>query len=469
MRLTRMHPKQRTALLSIAAAVFLVLLKLVTGLVTGSLGLVSAGVESSGDVVSALATLFAIRVAHRPADSGHPFGHGRAENLSALGEAAVLAAGGAFIATVAVDRLQGKGTAPDTSWYVFAVLGAAIVLDVTRTTVSLRTARRYRSAALRSNAFNFAGDFVGSVTVLAGLILVSLGHPLADAVAALAVACLIFLATGRLIWENASTLMDAAPLVTERALRDAIESLDLPLRLRRLRVRESGGRAFADVVVAVPPAAAIGQGHATADAIEQVVAGIYPDADIVVHVEPDLEHEALREHVLAAVQSVPRVREAHNLNLFRLDGRHAVSLHVKLPTTLTLSEAERACEQVEEAIRAAAPELRLVQIHAEPLAEPLDVSESDRPAREDLERMVRDVVAERQATLEQLLAIEIDRGTVLFLTLALEPSLSLVEAHRLASEIEETIHARARVVEIVIRIRASGVRARVESSGPVDG
>ncbi|MGZ4412242.1 MAG: cation diffusion facilitator family transporter [Gaiellaceae bacterium] len=449
----KMHPKQRTAFISIAAAVFLVLLKLVTGVITGSIGLVSAGVESSGDVIAALVTFFAIRLAHRPADTEHPYGHGRVENLSALAEAGILAAGGAFIASAAVGRLREGVEPPDTSWYVFAVLGGAIVLDVARTVISFRTSRRYRSAALRSNAYNFAGDFFGSVAVMVGLVLVSAGYADADAAAALFVSCLIFVGAGRLIWENTNTLMDAAPLSTERAVRDAIESIELPLRLRRLRVRESGGRAFADVVVTVPPAAAVGQGHATADAIEQAIAGVYPDSDVVVHVEPDLEHEALRERVLAAVQSVPRLREAHNVNVFTLEGRHAVSLHVKLPKTLSLGEAERASAQVEEAIRKAAPELQVVQIHTEPLTEPLEASEPESPVRDDLERVVRAVVEREDASLEQLLPIETDRGTVLFLTLALDPRLTLAEAHRIASEIEETIHARAGVTEVVIKTR----------------
>src|SRR5215470_13928999 len=94
-----------TALVSIAAAAFLVVLKLGTGIVTGSLGLISAGIESSGDVVAAVLTFFAIRLGGRPADESHHYGHRRAENLGALGEAAILAGGGVFIVTEAIGQL----------------------------------------------------------------------------------------------------------------------------------------------------------------------------------------------------------------------------------------------------------------------------------------------------------------------------------------------------------------------------
>src|SRR6516225_7735160 len=142
--------ESRTALVSIGAAGVLVALKLGTGILSGSLGLVSAGIESSGDVVAAVLTFFAIRFAVRPADREHPYGHRRAENLGALGEAAILIGGGVFIVVEAVIRLAEGGHELNPRWYVFAVIGVALLVDVSRIAVSLRTARIYKSAALRS-------------------------------------------------------------------------------------------------------------------------------------------------------------------------------------------------------------------------------------------------------------------------------------------------------------------------------
>ena len=139
--------QRRTALASIAAACVLVALKLGTGLVTGSLGLTSAGIESSGDVVAAILTFFAIRLGGRPADSDHHYGHRRAENLAALGEAAILTGGGVVVVVEAASRLAGAGEPFDPRWYVFAVLAIALLIDVSRILVSLRTAARFNSAA----------------------------------------------------------------------------------------------------------------------------------------------------------------------------------------------------------------------------------------------------------------------------------------------------------------------------------
>jgi cation diffusion facilitator family transporter len=273
----------RTALSSVLAAAALVVLKLGMGLAVGSLGLVSAGIESSGDVVAAVLTLFAIRLGGRPADADHPYGHRRAENLAALGEAAILTGGGVVVVVEAIGRLAGRGRSVDVHWYVFAVVALVLTVDASRTLISLRGAARYQSAALRSNAFHFAADMAGSVAVLAGLVAVSAGFQDADALAALLVAAIIFSAAARLIVENARVLMDTMPAEAHARAHQAITELDDDVELRRLRVRESGGRYFADAVVSVPPGQPAIAGHGTADRIEAAVRAALPDSDVVVH------------------------------------------------------------------------------------------------------------------------------------------------------------------------------------------
>src|ERR1700738_3068700 len=121
--------QRRTALVSVIAAAALVALKLGTGLVVGSLGLVSAGIESSGDVVAAVLTLLAVRLGGRPADADHPYGHRRAENLAALGEATILIGGGIVVVVEAIDRLSSRGRPFEAHWYVFAVIVVAFAGD----------------------------------------------------------------------------------------------------------------------------------------------------------------------------------------------------------------------------------------------------------------------------------------------------------------------------------------------------
>src|SRR5271166_5253553 len=121
--------KRRTTLVSIGAAGLLVAMKLGVGLATGSLGLISAGFESSGDVIAAILTFFAVKLGGRPADVEHPYGHRRAENLGALGEAAILLGGGVLVSVEAISRLTGAGATPSIHWYELAAIGVALVLE----------------------------------------------------------------------------------------------------------------------------------------------------------------------------------------------------------------------------------------------------------------------------------------------------------------------------------------------------
>ena len=213
--------QERTTVVSIITASSLMVLMLGVGIAASSLGLISTGIESTGDVVAAVVTFFAVRLGARPADESHPFGHRRAENLSALAEASILLGGGLLVVIEAVQRLIGGGSSLSARWYVFAVISLAIVVNILRAVVASASAKRYGSAALRSNSFHFASDVGGSVAVLVGLIVVRAGFHDGDAISALVVAAFIFTAAGRLIFENAQILMDTAPLRAQAVARDA--------------------------------------------------------------------------------------------------------------------------------------------------------------------------------------------------------------------------------------------------------
>jgi cation diffusion facilitator family transporter len=432
-------PQRRTAFVSVLAASALIALKLGTGIATGSLGLVSEALHSATDLVAALLTFFAVGVAGRPADVGHQYGHGKAEHLAALAEGAILVAASVVIAGVAVWRLAGGGeSGVDATWWAVAVVLVVMAIDASRTVVSLRSARRYGSAALQSNAVHFASDFAGSTAVLVGLLLARSGHPNGDSAAALFVAVLVLAAAARLMRRNVDVLMDRAPSAAHEAARQAI--CELPdVDLRRLRLRQAAGRHFADVVIGVPPGAAVGQGHAAADAVEEAVQRALPESDVVVHVEP-LEDAAVRERAHAAAVAVPRVREVHNVTVLNVGGRTEVSLHLKLPGELPLEDAHAVASAVERAIAEAVPEVDAVQTHFEPLAE---VGEGMRPAAGTVDRgaaVIAGIVREETGRPpRELRFLDTDEGLVAFLTLGLDPQTALSDAHARASEIEERI------------------------------
>jgi cation diffusion facilitator family transporter len=447
----RAHAQRRTTLVSIAAAGVLVALKLGVGLGTGSLALVSAGIESSGDVIAAVLTFFAVRLGGRPADRGHPYGHRRAENLGALGEAAILLGGAVLVSVDAIGRLNSSAAPPQIRWYQFAVIAVALALDLSRTSVSLIAARRYNSPALRSNAFHFAADMAGSLAVLGGLLAVDAGLREGDAIAALIVAAVIVAAAMRLISENANVLMDRSPVEARAAAERAIAALGADIELSRLRVRESAGRYFADVIVSVPPGQAVVEGHGTADRIEEALEQTLPGSDVVVHVEPRREGLDLRDRVLAIALAEPLVKEAHDITIFEQDGRASISLHLKFPADVSLRTAHEVAERVERNIRER-PGVADVQTHLEPLEQPLRTGRAEEHAdtitAEHVARLVRERTGHEPALVKLLWT---DGGWVLFLTLAMGSEESLSGAHRLAGELEEDLRRQiAGIADVVV-------------------
>jgi cation diffusion facilitator family transporter len=444
-------PQRRTALVSAVAAVVLIVLKLSAGLASNSLGLVSEALHSGMDLVAALLTFFAVGVAVRPADVAHQYGHGKAQHLSALAEAAILVAASCFIAWRAITHLVGaETTSVEATWYAFAVIGIVIVVDVSRTIASWRAAQRYGSAALAANALHFASDLAGSGAVLAGLVLVSAGYARADSAAALFVAVLVLAAAARLMKRNVDVLMDRAPADAEEAARAAIAGLEPAVSLQRLRMRQAGGRQFADVVIGVPPGAAVGQGHAAADRVEEALEAVLPGSDVVVHVEPRDHEAAIRERAHNAALGVAGVREVHNVSVLDVGGRTQVSLHLKLPGEISLEEAHEVANQVESAIAAAVPEVDAVQTHLEPLAEASEgrSMDDDTAERDVVLRIVREITGEEPRDLR---FVRTDEGLLAYLTLGLDAASPLAEAHARASEIEERIRrARPDIADVIV-------------------
>jgi cation diffusion facilitator family transporter len=446
-----MSPQRRTALVSVVAALLLIGLKVAAGIEAGSLGLLSEAAHSGTDLVAALLTFFAVGVAVRPADRSHPYGHGKAEHLAALAEAGILVAIALVIAAGAVVRLAEGGGDVRATTFALVVIGIVINVDASRAFVSARAARRYESSAFAASALHFTSDMAGSVAVLVGLLFARAGHMQGDAVAALFVSALVLVAAARLIKTNVDVLMDRVPAGAQAAAREAIEELGPRVQLRRLRMRSAAGRHFADVVVAVPPGAAVEQGHAVADAVEEAVDRAVPGTDVVVHVEPQ-DAEAIRERAYAAAVRDPRVSEVHNVVVLEVGDHTEVSLHIKLPGQRALEEAHDVASAVERHILEALPEVDAVQTHLEPLAEPAAGSPLPRADNSGAEAAIREIV--RDTTGDEprnIRLLNTEVGLVAFLTLGMDAARPLADAHARASEVEERIRrAQPGVADVVV-------------------
>jgi cation diffusion facilitator family transporter len=288
------HEKRRVALSSVLAALVLTGLKLIVGLLTGSLGILSEALHSGLDLAAAAITLIAVRVADRPADTRHLYGHGKVENLSALAETLLLLATATWVIYEAIQRLFFKVVEVEASLWAFGVMALSIVVDVSRSRVLMRAARKHESQALEADALHFSTDVWSSAVVIAGLIGVRLAemeprlHFLvrADAVAAIGVSCIVILVGARVGQRAIAALMDTAPEGTVEKVKAAVRQVTGVVDCENVRVRGSGADIFVDVTVKVKGDQPLTAAHAIADQAEEAVRRVLPRADVVVHTEP---------------------------------------------------------------------------------------------------------------------------------------------------------------------------------------
>ncbi|HKS71346.1 MAG TPA: cation diffusion facilitator family transporter [Ktedonobacterales bacterium] len=374
--------KVMVALVSVGAAIFLTTLKLVVALLSGSLGILAEAAHSGLDLVAALMTLFAVRVADRPADITHTYGHAKVENLSALAEAGLLLLTAVWVIYEALNRLlTGQGHLDVTIW-AFAVMAVSIAVDVTRSRALLRVARQLGSQALEADALHFGTDIWSSAVVIFGLAVVAatqhFGWPSwlerADALAALGVSVIVAQVSLRLARGTLGALLDTTPVAALEQIQRQVAAVPGVEELARVRVRRAGNKIFADVVIEAPRTATFEQTHELTERVESAacaaVARLYPRAevDVVVHVEPiaaPSETVAEQIHLLAERQGV----HAHDIRVREVGGQLEADFDVEVRPEMNLREAHAAATRLEEAVLATNHRLARVTTHLEAPAE----------------------------------------------------------------------------------------------------
>jgi cation diffusion facilitator family transporter len=362
--------KQWVAISSVLAAVFLTGTKLGVGLWTNSLGILSEAAHSGLDLVAALLTVLAVRLSDKPADSTHPYGHGKVEALSAFIQVALLLATCGYIIWEAVERLAGKTAEVEVTVYSFVVMGLSIVIDVSRSRVLSRAAKKYQSQALEADALHFSTDILSSLVVIVGLACVQWWHfPLGDALAALVVAGIVIVICGRLGKRTIDVLMDKAPAHSAAQITAALMFVPGVVSVDKLRLRTAGSKTFVDLCLGVAKDLPLVEAHAIAEKVETKIGELIPGADVLVHTDPAAEGadwNSKRQQVLRLIQNHREMFLGyHALHVFTHKQQAMVNFHLLMNPELPLAEAHAVCDHLEKEIRTLLPGAK-VTIHPEP-------------------------------------------------------------------------------------------------------
>jgi cation diffusion facilitator family transporter len=279
---------------SVLAAVGLTVTKITVGVMTGSLGILAEAAHSGLDLVAALMTYGAVKISDRPPDRTHRYGHGKVENLSALFETLLLLVTCVWIIYKAVQRLVLHTVEVEVTFWSFAVMVLSIVIDISRSNMLYKAAKKFNSQALEADALHFKTDIWSSGVVLLGLACVMLAERAprlailkeSDAVAALGVAMIVISVSLRLGVRTIQALVDATPTGIEEKIVLAVEELPGVINCHHVRVRYSGPQVFADVHILADGNAPLVEVHSLSDTVECTIQRIIPHADVTVHAEP---------------------------------------------------------------------------------------------------------------------------------------------------------------------------------------
>jgi cation diffusion facilitator family transporter len=452
------NEKQTIARNSVLAAIFITGLKLVVGMQTNSLGLISEAAHSGLDFLAALMTYFAVRIAERPPDREHTYGHGKIENLSAFGETMLLVITCGWIVYEGVERLAFRSAHVESSVWSFVVIVIAIFVDISRSRALKRIAKKYNSQALEADALHFSSDVWSSLVVLSGLVFVAVGYAWVDAVAAILVALLVLFVSYRLGRRTIDALMDRVPDGVYEQVLETLREVPGVEEVRSIRLRPSGAKIFVDTIVAVRRTMPFQQAHAIMDKIEQAVRARHKEIDIVVHAEPAESSDESVADKIRIIIGRKGISPPHNLEVHTVNGRHHVAFDIEYAEGKSFVEAHRLTDEIELEIRREIPSIEHLTIHMEE-DEPNQAGATDTPEDPHLQNAIKKIVESSddiiQCTSVKLVGVGERFNAAVDCTIARDRTLE--EVHRIVSRLETRLYEKfPQIRRVIIHAEPSG-------------
>lgn len=431
--------KSAVAFSSMLASLFLAVTKLVVGLMTGSLAILSEAAHALLDLGAAVLTWLAVGAADKPADADHPFGHGKIESLSALAETGLLFATGGWVIYEAVSRLTGEGAEVKVTWYALAVIAASMAIDFTRARALHKVAKETGSQALEADALHFSSDILSSAAVLVGLLL-TLVWPRADAVAAIAVALFVMLAGYRLGRRTIDVLIDSAPEGAADNLTRIVSRVPGVAKVQQVRARLVGATVVAEVQMAVSRGLSLEQVEHLRAKVMSAIREEMPESDITLIATPlSLDNESLIDAVRAV--SARFQLPVHSIRVYQVAGTKHIGFAAEVDERWSIEKAHERVTLLEDTLtRDLAGDVR-VDIHIDPVRHESRGRPVSTGRVHELETTLRHLVAAQpdiQSVHELHMHDSADGLYVSFHCLFL-PEVSVGRVHDLTQEVEESL------------------------------
>ena len=433
---------QRTKVLQISLlAIFSAfLVELIFGLVSNSLALVTDSIHALLDSVVTIVLILAARMAIKPPDAEHTYGHGKIESLGGLigGIAIFLIA--CFFIYESVTRLQNPP--PSILPGLFAIIGGlyTIGIDIFRVLLLRKSIKKIGGATLKADFYHAFMDLGSTLVAIIGVLVVSYGFHHGDFVAALILGVLLAALSVKLVYRTALDLTDIISPELVKKVREISTSTQGVIDAEPILMRRSGDTIFADITISLRGDTSFDKAHEISSNVEKNIKNKISNSKITIHFEPNWKDVPLDSKIMDIAKNVQGVKGIHNVSTHKTRGKIYSNLHVMVDKEINLLSAHKISEIVEQEIYQAIPEIEHATIHLEPFMEiPENFNIEDKITEQKIKRILEQYTEIKRIgrivslNFENILKIDID--------CSFNGELSIEKVHDLTSEIEHIIRA----------------------------
>ena len=432
--------RTRVLQISLLAIFSAFLVELIFGLISNSLALITDSIHALLDSVVTIILLLAARMAIKPPDAEHTYGHGKIESLGGLigGIAILLIA--CFFIYESIHRLQSPP--PNILPGLFAIIAGlyTIGIDIFRIALLRRSIKKMGGATLKADFYHAFMDLGSTLVAIAGIALASYGLYYGDFVAALVLGGLLAALSVKLIYKTAMDLTDIISPELVKNVREIAIATTGVIDADPILMRRSGDTIFADITISLRGDSSFDKAHEISNNVEKNIKNKISNAAVTIHFEPNWKDVPLDAKILDIVKNVEGVKGVHNVSTHKTNGKIFSNLHVMVDREINLSSAHKISEIVEQKIQDNIPQIEHATIHLEPFVQiPENLNLEDKVTEEKIKRMlekyseIKKIGRIISLNFENILKIDID--------CSFDKELSIEKVHDLTSEIEHVIRA----------------------------
>ena len=432
--------RTRVLQISLLAIFSAFLVELIFGLISNSLALITDSIHALLDSVVTIILLLAARMAIKPPDAEHTYGHGKIESLGGLigGIAILLIA--CFFIYESIHRLQSPP--PNILPGLFAIIAGlyTIGIDIFRIALLRRSIKKMGGATLKADFYHAFMDLGSTLVAIVGIALASYGLYYGDFVAALVLGGLLAALSVKLIYKTAMDLTDIISPELVKNVREIAIATTGVIDADPILMRRSGDTIFADITISLRGDSSFDKAHEISNNVEKNIKNKISNAAVTIHFEPNWKDVPLDAKILDIVKNVEGVKGVHNVSTHKTNGKIFSNLHVMVDREINLSSAHKISEIVEQKIQDNIPQIEHATIHLEPFVQiPENLNLEDKVTEEKIKRMlekyseIKKIGRIISLNFENILKIDID--------CSFDKELSIEKVHDLTSEIEHEIRA----------------------------